>query len=406
TVLLKSLPKSLRKKLIPVPHSAECIYNDIASGQGSFYGALEHAIHKRFRLKIDRLEWQRDNIPDHLRMRYLLVDMAGKEVNRSRRFADLISGPSPTDRGNELTSLQRKWQRDGISNWDFANLPQRIAIKGNDGQLRGFAYPALTPDNNGKVAITLTTSETEANTITRKGLCLLYQLQFSKQMKMVKKDLTLPHRQWQLYEGIGSRETVNAQLLAFALETVFNCRDGIIPEEKGFSGKIEEIRRQGLYPAARSIMDLVLKVLLERRQTLDLLNSYRTKSATADKEERFNEYRQQVEAILPPDFLIEATENSLAGAERYFKALNVRMERAHADPHKDMAKSAQVAPFMDRLNSLPKKKKSPEQQQLETEYRRMLEEFKVSLFAPEIKTAFPISAKRLDKKWQELVRLS
>lgn len=64
-----------------------------------------------------------------------------------------------------------------------------------------------------------------------------------------------------------------------------------------------------------------------------------------------------------------------------------------------------LAPFTERLNTLPKKKKSPELQQLEMEYRRMLEEFKVSLFAPEIKTAFPVSAKRLDKKWQELARL-
>lgn len=405
TVLLKSLPKSLRKKLIPVPQSAELLYNDLSCRQGSFYGALEQAIYDRFRLKIDRLEWQPNNIPDHLRMRYLLVDMAGKVVRKSRRFADLLGGPTPTGNANELTGLQQQWQRHGISNWDFADLPERIAIKGGDGQLRGFAYPALTPDKQGKVAITLTTSESEAHALTRQGLCLLYQLQFGKQMKMVKKDLTLPHRQWQLYEGLGNRETINAHLLAFALETVFGCRDGILPSQEEFTGKVEEIRRQGLYPAARAVMEQVLKILIERRETLDLLSSYRSKNTTGQGDKRYDEYRRQADIILPADFLSEASEASLAGAERYFKALRVRMTRAYADPHKDAAKSAQLAPFTERLNTLPKKKKSPELQQLEMEYRRMLEEFKVSLFAPEIKTAFPVSAKRLDKKWQELARL-
>ncbi len=404
TVLLKSLPKSLRKKIIPVPHSAELIYNELPFQQGSFYGALEQAIQQRFRLKIHRLEWQRDNIPDHLRMRFLLVNMAGKVVVKSRRFSDLIGASTPASTGAELTGLRKKWQRDGITTWDFANLPERIAIEGDNSQLRGFAYPALTPDDSGKVAITLTTSEAEGHALTRHGLRLLFQLQFAKQMKTVKKDLTLPHRQWQLYEGIGTQETINENLLAFALETVFACRDGIIPKQDDFNNKIQEIRKQGLYPAAKEIIDMVLTVLIQRRATLDMINKYQPPKAAAKVLARFNDYRQQAETILPTDFLNNASQTYLSGAERYFKALQVRTERAHLDPLKDAAKAAQVYPFTERLHTLPEvKRRSPEQQQLVTEYRRMLEEFKVSLFAPEIKTAFPISAKRLEKKWQEVV---
>ena len=407
TVLLKTLPKSLRKKLIPVPQTAELLVKDLPSPSGSFYGALEEAIWKRFRLKIDRLEWQPDSIPDHLKIRYLLVDPAGKTLASCRAFTDLIVPPSLARASDELAALQRKWQRQGITTWDFADLPDRIAMSGRDGQLCGFAYPAIIPDGTGKVAITLTTSESESRRLTRQGLCLLYQLQFARQLKAAKKDLTLPHRQWQLYEGLGSQESINEQLFSFALESVFDCRDGRIPPLADFTAKVEEIRRQGLYPAAKARVEMVLAILIARRETLDMLRSYRAKGASAKDNGRFDAFRQQAEMILPPDFLNEATETYLAGAERYFRALRIRMERAHVDPAKDATKAAQVAPFLERLALLPQDKRtSPDRRLMEAEYRRMLEEFKVSLFAPEIKTALPVSAKRLENKWQELLRQS
>ena len=405
-ILLKSLPKSLRKKLIPVPQNAELVLGDLIPYQGSFYGALEQAIHTRFRIKIDRLQWQRDSISDHLRMRYLLVDMQGKTLNKSRNFTDLTATSTPVSKGGELDLLQQKWQREGINNWDFADLPNRITIKGADKQLRGFAYPALTPDNKGTVAIKLTTSEAECRLLTREGLRLLYQLQFIKQVKMIKKDLTIPRRQWQLYEGIGSEEEINAKILAFALDTAFGCGDGILPDQKTFTDKVAEIRDRGLYPIMKKVQERVLEALIERRATLDFIEKYRAKTTTTQQgQERFAEYRRQAEMILPQGFLNNVTETQLTGAERYFKALRIRAERAHADPAKDAAKGAQILPYSNRLTTLPKEeRRNGEQQRLINEYLQMLEEFKVSLFAPEMKTAFPVSAKRLDKKWQELTR--
>ena len=403
-VLLKSLPKSIRKKLIPVPQNAEHLLGDLIPYQGSFYGALEQAIYNRFRIKIDRLQWQRDNLSDHLRMRYLLVDMQGKVLKKGRRFVDISSSTAVAGKSDELENLRRKWQRDGITTWDFADLPERIAIKGADNQLRGFAYPAIVPDENGTVAIQLTTGETECRHLTRRGLRLLYQLQFGKQIKMIKKDLTIPRRQWQLYEGIGTEDEINDKILAFALDTAFACQEGIIPNRESFVSKVEDIRRQGLYPITKKIQERVLNALIERRATLDFIEKYRAKSASPQQaDKRFAEYRRQAEMILPHGFLNNVSEAQLDNAERYFKALQIRTERAHADPTKDETKAAQIEPYNQRLATLPaEKKRSGEQQQLVEEYMLMLEEFKVSLFAPEMKTAFPVSAKRLDLKWRQI----
>jgi len=407
TVLIKSLPKSLRKKLIPVPQSAELLLADLTPYLGSFYGALEQAIQQRFRVRVDRLEWQRDSLTDHLKMRYRLVDMAGRELAAGRSFNELAAAPAPQSDTGELARLKKQWQRDGITDWDFADLPERLPIQGKDQRLRGFAYPALTADDRGAVAIRLTTSEEESRGLTRHGLCQLYQLQFSKHLKTLRKDLVVPRRQWQLYQGLGSEEEINRTLFPFALEAVFACRDGRIPDQATFISRVAELRANGLYPAARQVLDTVLEVLQERRQTMEHISRYQTMAAAPDKAgERFANYRREAEAILPADFLAQYSLPELAETARSFKALRIRIERAHADPAKDAAKARQVAPFHARLAALAEKTSpSPEHRRLADEYRRMLEEFKISLFAPEMKTAFPVSAKRLDKKWQELERI-
>ncbi len=406
TVLLKSLPKSLRKQLIPVPQNAELLFADLTPYQGSFYGALEAAILRRFRVRIDRLDWQRDNLTDHLKMRYRLVDMAGRELACGRSFRALAAAPSPGGDSGELARLKRQWEREGIRDWDFAGLPERLAIQGHDQRLRGFAYPALTPDDRGTVAIRLTTNEAEARELSRQGLSLLFQLQFATHLKALRKDLVLPRRHWQLYQGLGSEEELNRAFFTFVLEAVFACRNGVIPDQATFRNRVEELRTHGLYPAARSVFGTVLDVLGERRQTIEHVARYQAMAAAPAKAEaRFAAFREEVATILPPDFPARFTPTELNGAARAFKALRIRVERAHADPAKDAAKAEQVALFSARLASLAAREHpGPERLRLTAEYRSMLEEYKISLFAPELKTAFPVSAKRLEKKWQELER--
>ncbi|MDA8165286.1 MAG: DUF3418 domain-containing protein, partial [Desulfobacteraceae bacterium] len=96
----------------------------------------------------------------------------------------------------------------------------------------------------------------------------------------------------------------------------------------------------------------------------------------------------------------------LQAAGRYLKALRIRVERAHAAPAKDDAKAALVAPHEERLAAAAARNGSaPESTRLLAEYRQMVAEFRISLFAPEMKTAFPVSAKRLEEKWKEVERI-
>ncbi|MCK5233067.1 MAG: DUF3418 domain-containing protein, partial [Desulfobulbaceae bacterium] len=291
-----------------------------------------------------------------------------------------------------------------VLSWNFKDLPERIPVHAADRSLKGFVFPGLAANDNKTISVRLFTSERDARAATRQGLLVLYGIKFEKELKGLKRIHLLPSHLWALYEGIDSHGQVNRDVIIFLQEEIFSTRNGVIPSEEKFLTRVSKIKERGLVPEINKLADLVLTVLKQRRETLDQVTKFESiTQKTKGNLERFKEYRRQIDLIIPPDFLKEFDSGRLSHAVRYFKALRIRIERAHVAPAKDEARAAQVAPHEARLKSLKEiNEVSPKQEKEIEEYRQMIEEFKVSLFAQEIKTAFPVSAKRLEKKWEEL----
>lgn len=406
TFLLKGLPKSIRRQLIPIPRTAERILQEMTPYEGSLYQQLEEVIYRRFRLKVERSAWQRDNLPAHLQMRYQLVDGKGKNIAGSRQFADLARTPRRKTGSIQSSSLRKKWEKDAVTGWDFADLPERIASKDKKGKLTGFAYPALVVEGD-KVAVRLLASHDERIRKTTQGLQALYTRQFCKQCKALRKDLTFPRAYWALYEGISSHEELNEDVFSFIIMEIFDCRKGLIPERKEYEQKIAMVKQQGLFVMADKIMAEVVELLRARRGVLDYIveieEACRAKNKVGITIKECEGFRRQVAELLPPRFLRQLTRAELIRVPVYLKAIRVRIERKMINPAKDAAKSDQLVVHQQRLNSyLAMEYLTSNQGQAAKEFRAMIEEFKISLFAQELKTAFPVSAKRLEKKWRKM----
>lgn len=404
--LLKGLPKGIRKHLIPLPQTAEQLLSELMPYRGSLYSALEQAIDDSFRLRVERRQWPVANIPDHFKMRYCLVDSKGKVIKTSRNFSELVKVPTRDSEDENFEKLKKKWEVDSVLSLEHVDAPERITIKNSGGQLSGFAYPSLVADKNDSVSLRIFSEQEESRRATRKGLLALYKRSFHKQIKGLKKDFSIQRTHWALYEGIATHEKLNEEILIFILEEIFEVREGIIPTHEKFEKRITEVRKKGLFVLGEKIQKFVLDLLQERRATLDTISKFegmagKTKEAVA----RFADFREQVFRLVPVSFLREFDRKRLISTVRYLKALCVRIERAHISPAKDKAKAVQVAPHESQLHTC-QEQLNPSQEKLQhmNEYREMIEEFKVSLFAQELKTAFPISSKRLEKKWRELQR--
>ncbi|RJX27807.1 MAG: ATP-dependent RNA helicase HrpA [Desulfurivibrio sp.] len=405
--LLKGLPKSIRRQLIPIPHTAAELLRELRPYEGSLYQQLEDLILRRFRLQIDRSVWPRESLPAHLRMRCQLLDASCKPAAAGRDLAALAKtqarggGSSPA-----LDALRGNWEKSGLQGWDFAGLPQRLTIKDREGRLAGFAYPGLVAEADGSVSLRLFADPEERRQQTAAGLRGLYCLQFARQCKALRRDLVLPRASWPLYQGIASHEEFLDDLFAFVLDAICRCRAGLIPPQEEFAGIVQTVSSQGLHGQAMQLRQQVVEVLQERRTVLDLLaaieQSCRSKSRLGVTPADCQLFRQEVAALLPPRFLQQSGPQDLQRIPRYLKAIRIRLERKMQNPAKDAEKAAQLAVHQERLRHfLGQDGFSAEQLQLVREYALMIEEFKVSLFAQELKTAVPVSAKRLEMMWVE-----
>jgi ATP-dependent helicase HrpA len=154
------------------------------------------------------------------------------------------------------------------------------------------------------------------------------------------------------------------------------------------------------------ILTPVLEALRQRHETREVIDRFMrmagTNRAVAD---RLGVIVAEIETLLPPDFLSRVSQRQMRLLPRYLKALKIRAERAYASPEKDRAKEAQITVYRLELDEVRKRVLSrPTQEVLDfiEDVAQMIEELRISLFAPEIKTLFPISGKRIEKQLQRL----
>ena len=407
--LLKGLPKSLRKQLVPIPQTAAELVRDLPFGRGSLYRALEQVIADSYKLRISGRDWPLADLPPHLRFRFCLLDGQGEVVTVTRDFTALqggAAGRAEVFSSEQMAELKKRWEKKNLTPAQFGQTPASLPVPGTNGALQGYVYPGLCFDDEETVGQRLFMQESEARQSTRQTLLRLYCNEFALQIKALRKDLAIPRSHWALYEGLASHEQINEDLWHFVLHTAFDLGDGLAPSAEQFAAKVAEVRRQGLSPLCREIFEAVVLVLQERRATLDAIVKFSALPGApggAGQRERFAEYRRQVSLMVPADFLQWVAKPRLPAMCRYLKALRIRIERAQVSPGKDALKARQVAIHEDRYaQAVGGENPSAVFAEHLREYREMIEEFKVSLFAQELGTAYPVSEKRLDKKWREI----
>ncbi len=305
-----------------------------------------------------------------------------------------------------------QWERYGVTAWSFGDLPARITVA--DGALPVYAWPGLAVEGD-HMALRLFHSEESARRSGIAGLQRLVEYSLPREFAWMQKDLSALARLDPLIQGFTSTEAL--QNSAFE-----NLKRYILPKEalpnlteSAFKNAVEQTRQRIAGQTVQMIdrLRLILQSrhdLLSRfggaatpkpnpRQTLSDLKQLGTTSVSQTR----SPILLELESLLPPSFLNDIPFERLLHLPRYLKALLVRAERAAQNPPKDLERANQVAPYREALRKFEStSSKSPEARAKIQEFRWMLEEFKVSLFAQEIGTAIPISPKRLDKHLEEI----
>jgi ATP-dependent helicase HrpA len=401
TALIKGLPKRYRKALVPVSKTVEVIAEKMEHTDKPLITALAEVIYQRFGVDIPPSAWSSVEIPEYLNTRFSLIDHNGKELGAGRDISVLrrtdVFSPGKIEPA-AWKQAQKKWEKSGITSWDFGSLPESIRLGPHL-----LAYPALEPVEE-SVNIHLFPTLEQASVSHKKGVEALFLGHLKKDLKFLKRNLSLPGGGAEGANYFGGVRAVEKALYESLLRTLFhrNLRTG-----KEFYAYAETLKSTMLLKG-KELRDKVVQVLQAYHQTRSALHSI-------EKANRSNsavlalcgEIREELDTLIPQDFIPRYPVERLVHFPRYLKAMQIRAVRGANDPEKDRARMAEAEVFIRGWRKMTKDLSvyaSQEKRQAVEAYGWMVEEFKVSLFAQELKTPFPVSAKRLEEKREEIDR--
>ena len=258
------------------------------------------------------------------------------------------------------------------------------------------------PGEEDRVRLCLFRNRHEAETAHLRGTRALFALHFRKELKHLKKQtaLTGDLKNWAGY--FGGERPVEQALRERAMHKLLS---GPVRTEREFKSRIEAASRTILLKGAEAVQEIApaFKAYAEMRQWLARLEQSNRSAKAAS--EFIGEIRREMDRLLPPTFIAEYDNERLAHVPRYLKALRIRAERGILHLEKDREKAAEVKAYDERLRKVKAgltPEATPEKRKAVAEFGWMLEEFRVAVFAQEVRTAFPVSVKRLDEKLRRL----
>ncbi|MGE5255344.1 MAG: ATP-dependent RNA helicase HrpA [Hyphomicrobiales bacterium] len=396
-VLVKGLPKTIRKRLVPLNETVDFLFREMPRQRGPFLTALGEIIHKSFGVDIPASAWSGAVLPDHLKMRVAITAPDGRELASGRDPAILRSQPAAARIPPEV---RQRWERAGITRWDFGDLPDALGSDPSE-TVPWVAYPALEPSEDG-IRMRVFARRDRAQAAHPKGVAALLAVYFARDLKLLKRNLALPEELHPAARYFGGARRIEDAMTDRVVQDLFAVD---IRSEKAFREQVEACRSK-IIPTGRELLYAVIPVLQAYAAARGHVT--RLSDVTGPPAIFGQALGGELTRLVPLNFITLYERARLGHLPRYIEALATRARRAALDLEKDFAKSREVQRFTEQLHSLLQglsPEASAEKRRALEELHWAIEEYKVSVYAQELKTAIPVSPKRLREKIKEIERM-
>jgi len=394
TALIKALPKPLRGGLPPAELTSWALAR-LEPSRGDLRDALSAALAARG-VHVPRDAWPLSGIPEHLRLRVVVVDEQGREVASGRDAAALQHRLAERVRRALAGAAKAQFGRSGLTAWDFDDLPERVEL--TRAGVPVVSFPCLV-DEGTSVTLTLADTPAAAAARTARGVRRLFALAARDELRRLVR--ALPERDAMLkhHAAIGPGPDLDSSLSDLMVERVFLAGHAPIRTRAAFDERLNACWGR-LGATAREIGALAAAILAARHDAVRRFSGGTPRiwaPSVAD-------IREQIAHLTPPGFLAGTPLERLREFPRYLAAVSHRLAklRERGVGH-DAQRLADLAPHWKRFTGalarlgLPPGT-LPDDPEFHA-YRWLLEEFRVALFAQEIGAAGKVSARRLDEQW-------
>ncbi len=377
--LIRGLPKALRRNFVPAPDFARAFVEAESPRDESLAKALASFLKRATGVDLAASEFAAIDLPPHLLMRYRLHDERGKTLASSRDLGALRGQWEGQAREAFSRKTDIELTREDVVSWDFQEIPAQVR---SDGGLA--AFPALV-DLGETVALRVFERSDEARAAHLRGVVRLLRNALASDAKQARRRLPIGNALALKYAPLGGVDGLREDLLEGGLADLLQRHELDVRTAGAFEALRTQCARE-LFGAGVERLKLAEPVIEAQAELKPWLQPPLLGFARAS----YDDLREQFDALLTPGFLRELPPARLAHYPRYLKAMRLRGERLRQDPAKDQQRMLQVMPYWREYL----KHRAAGSEHLD-ELRWLIEEWRVSLFAQELKTAEPVSAKRL-----------
>ncbi|MEX3955327.1 ATP-dependent RNA helicase HrpA [Trinickia sp. EG282A] len=460
-LLLKSLPQKLRRHCVPLPEYAAGFVerNETRFGATGLVDALIADVRETTQVALKATDFKLETLPAHLFMNFKVVDEHGRQLAMGRNLAQLrgelggeaqrqfqklaarasvvggadVAAPQPGARaepggtaaaiqggggtarppgaaadaaparlapGAQPTRVGEGGEGGGtatalyenLTTWNFGKLPELLEIRRGGQTL--FGYPALV-DRTTHCDVEVFDSPEEAARIHRAGLRRLFALQLREPIKYLEKNLPGLREMALQFMPLGTQEMLRDQLIETALDRAC-LREPLPDDDTSFHARRDEGKSR-LSLLAQEIARLVGQILAEYSAATKKLAQAKSQAAA------HADMQQQLQALIGKRFVVDTPYAQLAHFPRYLKGIALRIDKLKADPARDARQLAELQPLLTQYQRAQSARGGVADARL-AEFRWLLEELRISLFAQELRTPMPVSIKRLHKVWESMQR--
>ncbi|WP_120510796.1 ATP-dependent RNA helicase HrpA [Photobacterium salinisoli] len=386
--LIKSLPKSLRRNFVPAPNYADAFLARVQALSMPLLDALEKELKRMTGVTVLRDDWNLDQVPEHLKMTFRAVDHRNRKLRENKDLYALKDSLKEKVQETLSKVADDDIEQDGLKTWSFGALPERYQQKRGGFDVK--AYPAII-DNKDSVGIKLFETEEEQRTAMQQGQRRLILLNVPSPIKYLHANLPNKSKLGLYFNPYGRVRDLIDDCIACGVDKLIEEKGGLVWDADGFEALKEHVRAElgdtvvDIAKQVEAILTTAFNINKKLKGKVDLSMAF-----------ALSDIKAQIEGLIFKGFATECSWRRLPDILRYMKAIERRMEKLPIDPNKDRVHILKVESvtndYKELLNKIPKGQPIPEQVK---EIRWMIEELRVSYFAQQLGTPYPVSDKRV-----------
>lgn len=395
--LIKSLPKPIRRNFVPAPNYASAFLERVPTPEGSVLDKLERELRRMTGVTVERESWQLDQLPAHLKMTYRVVNDKNKTVAEGQDLDALKNSLKEKVQETLSEVVDDGIEQSGLHIWSFGELPQRYERKRGGYSVK--AYPALVDEKN-SVGIRVFETEFEQQQAMWGGVRRLLLLNIPSPIKYLHEKLPNKSKLGLYFNPYGKVLELIDDCIACGIDQLIATYGGAVWNEEQFESLKEYARAE--------LNDVVVNIAKQVEQILTAvfaINKRLKGRVDFSMALALSDVKAQMSGLVFKGFVTEQGWKRLPDILRYLNGIERRLEKLAIDPNRDRAQMSKVEhvqtlwqQWMSKLT--PLQKQLPEVQ----EVRWMIEELRISLFAQQLGTPYPISDKRIIQTMESLTQ--